>query len=862
MNLRNQKISVKWQLIAVCVLLAAAPIIILVVTGYKAVQRETYQQIEDLLNNEALLIAQNAKTVYENAQNKVTQDLNVAREYFYSYGAPYIDNNSTTDIAIENQITAKVENISLAAMKMGEDPLLFNYTAVDRIQKSIGGAATIFQVVPQGLLRISTNVLKLDGARAVGTYIPTDSDVYKTIMRGETYTGRAFVVNAWYLTAYEPIKDPSGKIIGSLFIGVKESDHQDVMLNSLSKALIGKTGYIWVLDSEGNYILSKDRARDGENIWETKDADGVFFIQEMINNAKALGDNQSYVHYYPWKNNGEKDTNMKVSAVTYMEEWDWIIGPSAYQEEFLEGLNSIKKQVILIAILSIIAAILIAFLLARYISNPLGLAQAVIAKVRNGLLGERINLKSNIKEIKNISDDFDGILEDLNDKQKIDESFLYSISDPGFKTDINLTVTEINDAFLNLLEYSREEVVGKMKCTHLCKNPLCGTENCVINKCLKTKSALVVETEVKTKSGKLIPVRISGGGLYNSKKEAVGGFELIQDISVLKSIIANTEEVAKGNLTIKIPEEYQSLNNTTGKLAKAVDIMVQQLSQLIFNIKKQITGTAVSSEQMSVSSDNINSAIQQISSTVQQIAAGSQNVSKVVVESKDASNKTAKSAEKGKEAAKLVSEKMGDINTTIKIEAEKIKALGEKSKEISNIVNTINNITSQTNLLALNASIEAARAGEAGRGFAVVADEVRKLAEESEKATEQISELTTNIQSEINSSVNSMEKNAKQVDEGYESVENALKSFDVIPELVDNINKALIEVSSVTEQNAAGSSEVSSAVQQTSASMQQISSTAKMLSAEAEKLKDMVASFRINDSEINDAEESGKTKTI
>jgi len=87
----------------------------------------------------------------------------------------------------------------------------------DKQGKKETGTATLFQ----GDLRISTNVLKSDGARAVGTQM--SSEVYQqVILKGQLWSKRAFVVNDWYLAAYEPIRDPRGQIIGALYVGLLE----------------------------------------------------------------------------------------------------------------------------------------------------------------------------------------------------------------------------------------------------------------------------------------------------------------------------------------------------------------------------------------------------------------------------------------------------------------------------------------------------------------------------------------------------------------------------------------------------------------------------------------------------------------
>ncbi len=187
------------------------------------------------------------------------------------------------------------------------------------------------------------------------------------------------------------------------------------------------------------------------------------------------------------------------------------------------------------------------------------------------------------------------------------------------------------------------------------------------------------------------------------------------------------------------------------------------------------------------------------------------------------------------------------IRDTTQEGADKIKALGEKSKMIGNIVDTINQISEQTNLLALNAAIEAARAGETGRGFAVVADEVRKLAEESSQATNQIRELISGIQKEIDEAVRSMSMNTKQVKEGSRDVEEAVKSFQILPVIVESVNKSAMEVSSIAEENASGSEEASSAIQQVSASMQQVTSSAQELTNVAGKLKNIAEDLSKNE---------------
>jgi hypothetical protein len=198
------------------------------------------------------------------------------------------------------------------------------------------------------MLRVSTNVTKLDGKRAIGTFIPavnTDSSpnpVVSTVMKGETFKGRAYVVNAWYVTAYEPIKDKAGEVVGVLYVGVKE-ESTTALRKAIMDIKVGKTGYVFVINAmgptRGHYVISKGGARDGDNIWEAKDSNGRFFIQEMAQIALKLKPGEVGEIRYPWKNANDPEPRDKVAKLAYYAPWDWIIGAGAYEDEFYDAVK-------------------------------------------------------------------------------------------------------------------------------------------------------------------------------------------------------------------------------------------------------------------------------------------------------------------------------------------------------------------------------------------------------------------------------------------------------------------------------------------------------------------------------------------
>lgn len=373
MKLRD--ISIKWQLMGIIVFLVSSSLIAVSIITYKTIKKEADEQLQLSFNNQCREVYNTIDNIRNSAMEKLKVSLSAARLVVFNNAdannSVEIDEGLKETLKITCQVTKKTEEASVPAMKLNGKKIAGDYTHIDSIKKNIGVVTTVFQMIePHGMLRISTNVTKDDGTRAVNTYIPKDSPVYQSVMSGKTYFGSAVVVNARYLTAYEPVKDRSGKIIGALFVGIPEKDIQETLLDTLSRVVIGKTGYIWIVNSKGNYILSKNRERDGDSIWDAKDADGRLFIQEIVNDSKTLEKGESRTIRYPWIDKGSDYTREKLASYAGYPDWDWVIGYSGYEDEFDAGLEKIKYLAFIVALVAIIAGAFIAYRFIRSITDP------------------------------------------------------------------------------------------------------------------------------------------------------------------------------------------------------------------------------------------------------------------------------------------------------------------------------------------------------------------------------------------------------------------------------------------------------------------------------------------------------------
>ena len=257
-------------------------------------------------------------------------------------------------------------------------------------------------------------------------------------------------------------------------------------------------------------------------------------------------------------------------------------------------------------------------------------------------------------------------------------------------------------------------------------------------------------------------------------------------------------------------EPVEQRGDEFGEMNEKLAIVRKVINDLIKKASQSSEQLAASSEELTASAHQSAQASEQVANSVtssagavveqQQLVSDAMDSINHALVSIDNMNKTANTvaehaeasnaqAETGSGAVESAVNQILGVEKIVNQSATTVDKLGQRSKEIGQIVEAISSIAEQTNLLALNAAIEAARAGEHGRGFAVVADEVRKLAEESQGAAQKIASLITAIQNDTDDAVKSMHDGSVAVREGTKSVEQLRTTFDNIREASDNVSK-------------------------------------------------------------------------
>ncbi|CUW40677.1 Methyl-accepting chemotaxis protein [Magnetospirillum sp. XM-1] len=244
----------------------------------------------------------------------------------------------------------------------------------------------------------------------------------------------------------------------------------------------------------------------------------------------------------------------------------------------------------------------------------------------------------------------------------------------------------------------------------------------------------------------------------------------------------------------------RTIETLTGDFDNAVSRMLGEVSNASHSMEEAAQSMSATAQQTSRQTVLVAAATEEASSSVQTVAAAAEELASSIHE-------IGRQVTQSSHVARMAAEEASKTNETV-------TGLAESSAKIGDVVNLINDIASQTNLLALNATIEAARAGDAGKGFAVVAGEVKNLANQTGRATEEISQQISAVQ---------------------EATRQAVDAIGGIVKRIEEINQISAAIASAVEEQSAATAEIARNVQQAASGTQEVSANISGVTQAAEE---------------------------
>ncbi|MCF8371593.1 MAG: Cache 3/Cache 2 fusion domain-containing protein [Bacteroidales bacterium] len=522
-----EHIKIKLKLFYPIFLGMMVAIVALSMVSINKVKENIHQTTVDNLKLELKTV----KSMFEREQalklEKVKYDMRVAHNLFYRRDFGF--SGDSLLIQVTNQITHSKHEVYIPTLYLNSAPVYKNYQLVDRISYLSGGTATLFQKIDSGYVRLSTNVQQSDGSRAINTFIPNNSPVIQTIERGETYMGRAFVVNEWYITAYEPIII-DGKVQAILYVGDKEKDISDLQA-ALQKLRIGESGYIFVFDKSKELVVAPP---DELHLIETP---GVLdSIVSLCEGNLIFKSNTS--------------STERIVAFSYFEEFDLYMAASIDREEVeANQVDNIMHNAGYSALIILILFSIYVFLITT----------KRVQKFLNALQESGQKLKSARVALQHSEENF--------------KTLFNNTSDEIFVTAIDGKFIFVNQQACDTLGYSLDEF-DQMRMEDI-KSDRYRDGVQKNRELLFEKGEMVFESEHKTKTDEIIPVELKSRVIEINNQKAI--------LSISRNM-AQRKEMERKLLSVVIQTEERErerfskdMHDGLGPLLSTIKLYVNEL---------------------------------------------------------------------------------------------------------------------------------------------------------------------------------------------------------------------------------------------------------------------------------------------
>ena len=334
--------------------------------------------------------------VGESVQAAQDRGMTVAMSWVTSSGGLRLDADAPVTWQATDQVSGETTTVELPRASIGtawlgqNKDLDVRTPVVDPITRIVGGSVTVFQRMNEAgdLLRVATTVETADGTRAIGTYIPavddagTPNPVAAAIREGKPYRGVAKVVDTWNVTAYDPLLDAEGRVVGALFVGVPQAQAISALNGALAQTRIGEHGTVSIVSTaaadRGRVVASSDPDAVGTTL-EGADADGSPWVEETLTRATELAEGELASGTYRLPGAGGAPVADSTVWIGAYAPYSWAIVVQAYgpdsaaaSQALADGRSTMLKVFVVVAIVLAVVGAVVAWLVATRMSRRMG----------------------------------------------------------------------------------------------------------------------------------------------------------------------------------------------------------------------------------------------------------------------------------------------------------------------------------------------------------------------------------------------------------------------------------------------------------------------------------------------------------